>query len=216
MLQQVIFWGGTGQARVLRDALSDSVALIAIFDNRAIPSPFEDVPIFQGEHGLEEWESARRPLPLPKVCVAIGGMRGRDRLELQLRLIARGYEPLTVIHSRAFVACDVRLGSGCQILALSAVCTGTTLGDAVIVNTAASIDHDCVLGQGVHVAPGATLAGEVIVGDFAFIGSGATVLPRLRIGAGAIVGAGAVVTKHVAAGTTVVGNPARLHRSATP
>jgi acetyltransferase-like isoleucine patch superfamily enzyme len=43
----------------------------------------------------------------------------------------------------------------------------------------------------------------------AAIGSGAVILSGVRIGAAALVGAGAVVTRDVAAGTTVMGSPAR-------
>jgi acetyltransferase-like isoleucine patch superfamily enzyme len=83
------------------------------------------------------------------------------------------------------------------------------IGDFAIVNTGATVDHDCYLGTGVHIMPGATVAGEVRIGDFATVGSGAVVLPRVTIETGAIIGAGAVVTEDVPAGTTVVGVPAR-------
>jgi len=49
----------------------------------------------------------------------------------------------------------------------------------------------------------------VAIGTDVWIGGGAIVLPGVAIGDGAIVGAGAVVTRNVAAGATVVGNPAR-------
>lgn len=207
----VIFWGASGQAKVLREALPLDTELVAIFDNRNLPSPFADVPIFQGESGLEEWASGYQGAEPVHACVAIGGDKGTDRIDLLMRLDAQGYRPLTVIHGRAFVAADAELGRGCQVLALAAVCVGTSLGDAVIVNTSASIDHDCVIGDGVHVAPGARLAGEVVVGNHAFIGAGAVVLPRVRIGAYAIVGAGAVVTRDIPDGATVRGNPAKQH-----
>ena len=42
----------------------------------------------------------------------------------------------------------------------------------------------------------------------ASIGSGATILANVTIGENALVGAGSIVTKDVAAGATVVGNPA--------
>jgi len=210
-MKRVIFWGATGQARVLREALSGSgIALAAVFDNREIESPFDDVPIFHGEPGLEAWEALQRSDSQPiHACVTIGGGRGQDRLNLLHLLSRRGYAPLTVVHPRAFVASTAMLGDGCQVLALAAVCANARLGDAVVVNTSASIDHDCTIGNGVHIAPGATLAGEVAVGDFAFVGAGAVVLPRVRIGPRAVIGAGAVVTKDVAADTTVIGNPAR-------
>lgn len=183
--------------------------LLAVFDNREIPSPFEEIPIYHGEAGFDDW-LRKTPAARPAfACVAIGGQRGRDRLQRTQWLAARGCAPLTVVHSRAFVAGDAQVGEGSQVLALAAVCTGARLGSAVIVNTSASIDHDCVVGDGVHIAPGATIAGQVRIDDFAFIGAGAVVLPNLHIGAGAIVGAGAVVTRDVASGDIVVGNPAR-------
>lgn len=208
----VILWGGTGQARVLREALSHSGArVVAIFDNRDIPSPFSDVPMFLGEQGLTKWQAGYRGATPVAACVAIGGSRGTDRLALMHLLETRGHPAMTVVHPRAFVAADATLGGGCQVLAMAAVCTGARLGEAVIVNTSASVDHDCVLGAGVHVAPGARLAGEVQVAECAFIGTGAVVLPGLCIGAHATIGAGAVVTRDVPPGATVTGNPARAH-----
>lgn len=206
----VIFWGATGQAKVLRDALPiHNTNLIALFDNRDIVSPFTDVPIFHGEEGFSQWEQRYRDHFQVHACVAIGGSFGRDRLERMHWLQSRNYTILSVIHPTAFIAKDALVGDGCQILAMSAVCAGVSLGQAVIVNTKASVDHDCVIGDGAHIAPGATLAGEVTVGKFTFVGTGAVILPRIRIGIGAVIGAGAVVTRDVAAGETVVGNPAR-------
>jgi sugar O-acyltransferase (sialic acid O-acetyltransferase NeuD family) len=216
-MNRVIFWGATGQAKVLRDALpSHDATLVALFDNRDIDSPFPDVPIFHGETGFLQWEQVVQDRGSIRSCVAIGGWLGKDRLLRMRWLRDRGYAALTVVHPRAFVAKDASIGDGCQILAMSAVCAGTRLGEAVIVNTKASIDHDCIIGDGVHIAPGATLAGDITVGDFAFVGAGAVVLPRLQIGENAIIGAGSIVTRNVLAGETVTGNPARLHHKDKP
>lgn len=208
----VIFWGATGQAKVLRDTLlSYDVRLVALFDNRDIVSPFPCVPIFHGETGFSQWAQEYPDSRSVRSCVAIGGALGHDRLVRMHWFKERGYAPLTVVHQRAFVAEDTSIGDGCQILAMSAVCAGARLGEAVIVNTKASVDHDCIIGNGAHIAPGATLAGEVSVGEFAFIGTGAVVLPRIQIGANAIIGAGSIVTRDVPEGKTVIGNPAHLH-----
>lgn len=209
-MKRIIFWGATGQARVLHEALASSdFQLVAIFDNQKLASPFANVPIYLGQEGLWAWLSSQVDSQGIHACVAIGGALGSERLALQEWLQACGILPLTVIHPRAFVANNVELGRGTQILAMSAVCANVRLGDAVIVNTSASIDHDCIIGNAVHVAPGAHLAGEVHVEENAFIGVGAVVLPRLKIGRGAIVGAGAVVTRDVPSNCTVVGNPAK-------
>lgn len=210
-MRNVIFWGATGQAKVLHEALAGSdLKLVALIDNRSIPSPLPEVPVFVGETGLDDLLSQSGGARGLCYCVAVGGWRGRDRLQLMSSLDKRGLTAVTIVHRRAFVADDAVLGNGCQILAQSAVCTHARLGRGVIVNTAASVDHDCRLGDGVHIAPGARVAGEVSIGDYSFVGTGAVIAPRISIGSDVIVGAGAVVIKDIPSGVTIVGNPARI------
>ncbi len=71
-----------------------------------------------------------------------------------------------------------------------------------------------MVGDFVTFAPGVHCNGNVVIEDHAYIGTGAILKQGqpgkpLVIGRGAVVGMGAVVTKSVAAGATVVGNPAR-------
>jgi serine acetyltransferase len=89
------------------------------------------------------------------------------------------------------------------------ICARVTVGRFSIINTGASIDHECVLGKGVHVAPNAVLCGCVEVGDYSFIGANATILPRIKIGANVVIGAGAVVIKDVKNNIVIAGNPGR-------
>lgn len=209
-VNEVVFWGATGQAKVLNEALyGTDFRLVALVDNRDVVSPFPSIPVLIGEDGLDAWLGRRGSAEDLFAAVAIGGTGGRDRIALMRLLQARGLSPLTVVHRTAFIAADAQVGEGCQILAHAVICTHVRLGEGVIVNTAASVDHDCVIGSGAHIAPGARLAGEVMVGECAFIGAGAIVLPRICIGEDAIVGAGAVVTKNVEPGVTAIGNPAR-------
>jgi sugar O-acyltransferase (sialic acid O-acetyltransferase NeuD family) len=215
VLRDIVFWGATGQARVLREFLSETgYQLVALFDrDTGIPSPFAGIPIYHGVAGMTEWLSAR-PRAGTACAVAVG-RAGIDRLKIQRELQAMGLVPVSLVHPRAYVARGARLGIGCQVLAASVVGADSLLGDACIVNTAASVDHECILGDGVHIAPGATVAGCVNVGEGAFIGAGAVILPRLEIGRLAVVGAGAVVTRNVGEGEVVLGNPARLRTSAS-
>ncbi len=90
--------------------------------------------------------------------------------------------------------------------------TNTRIGRHVIVNTAASVDHDCDVGDYVHVAPHATLCGFVTIERGCYIGAGATILPGVTVGENAIVGAGAVVVRDVPPNTVVTGVPAKHRR----
>ncbi len=210
-LREVLFWGATGQAKVLHEALQGTdTKLVALVDNREMQSNVLGVRVLHGEAGLDAWLARRNNATDLYYAVAVGGGRSRDRLMLMDILQSRGLIALTVVHRTAFVADNAVLGDGCQILAQAAVCAYARLGRGVLVNTAASVDHDSEIGDGVHLAPGVRLAGEVTVGARAFIGTGAIVLPRVRIGEDAIVGAGAVVLHDVLPGITVVGNPAAI------
>jgi acetyltransferase-like isoleucine patch superfamily enzyme len=53
------------------------------------------------------------------------------------------------------------------------------------------------------------MSGGVEIGSRCLVGTGATILQYLKLGDEVTVGAGSVVTKDVAAGTTVIGVPAK-------
>ncbi len=209
-VEMAVIWGGSGQAKVIKPILEQmGIEIGLVFDKvHDLDSPFPYVEIIHEETKLDRWLADKRDANLGFV-VAIGGDRGRDRIEIDKKLSSKGLDAITVVHERAFVAASAVIGEGSQVLAMAAVSEEARLGRQVIVNTSASVDHECHLGDGVHIMPGAVLAGCVDVGDYAMIGSNVTILPRIRIGKMARIGAGAVVTRDVKANTTVIGSPAR-------
>jgi len=142
------------------------------------------------------------------VIVAIGDNATRKKRFDELT--AAGARFVTPRHPSTTVASEVSIGTGSMLCAGVIINTHAWIGVNTIINTGASIDHHCRIGDHVHVAPGVRLGGNVEVGDGALVGIGAIVLPGTKVGAWSTVGAGAVVTKDVAAGTTVVGVPARV------
>lgn len=210
----VVIWGARGHAKVLNEFVAVlGYELVALVDNDpTLTSPFPEVPLHHGFTGLRNWLST---VPHPwsmAALVAIGGDRGRLRLDLLGELQVAGFDPVSVVHPTAFVAADALVGYGTQILANASVCAEARIGNGCIINTKASVDHECVLGNGVHLAPGATLAGCVQIADFSMIAAGAVVLPRRSIGSNSIVGAGSVVTRDIPDNVIAYGNPARVVR----
>lgn len=79
------------------------------------------------------------------------------------------------------------------------------IGQHCIINTGASVDHECRLGDFVHLSPHTTLCGNVHVGEGTWIGAGTTVIQGVKIGRWSVIGAGSVVTKDIPDGVVAVG-----------
>jgi sugar O-acyltransferase (sialic acid O-acetyltransferase NeuD family) len=209
---EIILWGGTGQAKVVRPIIDYLGArVVAVFDSTAdLAPPFPDVELYHGWEAYDRWIRGRDCRRIG-FCVAIGNPHGRVRVRFHERLIADGLRPVTIAHPSAIIAANAEIDDGCQFMAGAIVNPEARLGRQCIINTRASVDHEDILEDGCELGPGATLCGLVHMEAGAWVCAGATVLPRIRIGADAIVGAGSLVAGDVAAGTIVVGVPARPH-----
>jgi len=80
----------------------------------------------------------------------------------------------------------------------------------VIINTNASVDHDCKIHDFAHISPQVGLAGGVEIGEGTHIGIGACIIQNITIGKWATIGAGTVVLKNVPDYAVVVGNPGKI------
>jgi sugar O-acyltransferase (sialic acid O-acetyltransferase NeuD family) len=142
--------------------------------------------------------------------VAIGNNHVRTAIAARLREV--GIDISNAIYPTSVMMHEVQLGSGNMICPGVIVGVNVTIEDDVVLNTAASVDHDCVIKRGAYLAPGVHAAGGVTIGDLAFIGLGALIGPNVAIGEGAVVGAGSLVLENVSPRTLVMGRPAKTIR----
>jgi UDP-perosamine 4-acetyltransferase len=211
----VVIYGAGGHARVLLE-LMDRAGICPL------AGILDDNPEFHGTKidgvlvlgPIERLANLIRVHRIHRAAIAVGNNVDRHKLAEHAR--ALGLRLPVLIHPHAYVSPTAKLGEGCVVMAGAVVMPHVTMGELGIINTRASIDHDCLIGDCVHIAPGVTLAGGVTVGNGSLIGVGATVMPNLCIGDDAVVGAGAVVIRDVPSNTTVVGNPAHVipHKAA--
>jgi sugar O-acyltransferase (sialic acid O-acetyltransferase NeuD family) len=190
-------YGAGGHARVIVDCLESlNIQIRGIVEPNTVIRDWTGYMVYNAmpeDPGSEEW------------IIAIGSNLLRRRVSVKL-----GYKYGTAVHSSAIVARDVRMGEGTVVFHRSVIQPGVVLGKQVIINTAASVDHDCFISDFAHVSPNATLCGNVVVGEGSQVGAGATIIPNIRIGKWCLVGAGAVVTKDVPDFAVVVGNPGKI------
>ena len=206
----IILLGAGGHAKVLLDILLDQgVPVLGISEKTDA-----DIGMMTGLFGIPVIGSDADVLRyLPEEIELVNGIGStvstEHRRNIYKKFKEKGYCFRQVIHPTAIISKRAELAEGVQVMAGAVIHIGAQIGENSIVNTKASVDHDCVIGAHVHIAPGVTLSGGVIVGDESHIGTGATVVQGVHIDKNVTVGAGAVVVCDLNTQKTFCGVPAR-------
>jgi sugar O-acyltransferase (sialic acid O-acetyltransferase NeuD family) len=209
MSSDLILMGSGGHAKVVLEAIlaRNPDCHVTILDDD--PGAADRLVLGIKVSGTREWLSSNAP----DVAVALGIGDNGARLSLHDWLIANGRTVETVIHPSAIVGASVEIDAGAFLAAGSVAIAEAKIGSAAILNTACSVDHDCVIGVGAHIGPGARLCGNVHVGARSMIGVGSAVRPGVRIGSDVILGAGSAVVADIPDGGIYAGCPARPLKS---
>ncbi len=213
-MHKLIILGAGGHAKVVIDCLLQlpNIDIIGILDANTdlIGKEIMGVRVLGNDDLLHAYS--------PYQVQLVNGLGSID-IPKQRRAIydkahAAGFHFFSVIHPTACIAKDVKLGEGVQVMAGCVIQPGTVIAPNVLINTRATIDHDCHLHAHVHIAPGVILSGNVEVEEQTHIGAGAIVVQGIKIGRQCLIGAGAVVVRTVIAHHRMAGVPARALKTA--
>lgn len=157
--------------------------------------------------GFDQLRSEAHP-----TCIAVAD--AADRRRMAEKCDAAGIGWANAWAPGSFRGDNVVVGEGSILCGMTICTSNVVIGRHFHANIYSYVAHDCVIGDFVTLAPRVCINGNAIIEDGAYIGTGAVLKQGtsdrpLRIGRGAVIGMGAVVTRDVAAGVTVIGNPAR-------
>lgn len=99
---------------------------------------------------------------------------GNNQLRRQWnnRLKDLNFPLATIVHPHTWISPSVQIGLGAIIMAGCAVGTAAKIGEGVILNSGALLDHDVVIGQYAHLSLGVKIAGAKKVEEFSFLEAG--------------------------------------------
>jgi acetyltransferase EpsM len=143
----------------------------------------------------------------PRYLLAVGSAEHRRRLANELA--ALGWEACAWVHETALVGHGVQIGEGSLIFPYDSLASDTKIGRFVLSNGRNIFGHDVTVGDYSVLLGRAWMGGNVAIGENVVVGSSAVIHPGMRIGDGSVVGIGSIVIRHVPAGATVFGNPAK-------
>ena len=198
-MKMLMIIGASGHGKVIADiAVKNGYDEIAFLDDNKSVKECGDYPVV----GRSSDAISLRC----DVIVAIGS--ASIRKYIQEKLEVSGVRIPVLIHPDAVIAESVDIGIGTVVMAGSVINPGSRIGKGCIINTCASVDHDCLIGDYVHVSVGTHIAGTVKIGNNTWVGVGATVSNNISICEDCMIGAGAVVIKNIEESGMYVGVPA--------
>lgn len=204
---KAVIIGAGAQGRVALDLLLDCADYEEyefLDDNEALwGTDLNGISIRGGVALVENYDKKKF-----RAILAFGNPKLRVLLSKSKSLLTVPF--MNLIHPSAYIARSAQFGVGSTVCAQAIVNSNSVVGNHVLVNNAALIEHDSVLSDFTTVCPGASVGGRSELLEGAFICSGAVLLPRVRIGRNSVVAAGSLVTRDVPDSVLVMGVPARI------
>ena len=187
-------YGASGHAKVIIDILrANQIEINGLVDDNPNIQELLGIPVLHQSNGLSLF------------IISIGNNQIRKKIAEQLKTSFG-----KAIHPSAIISPNSMIDEGTVVMQGAIVQSCATIGKHCIINTGASVDHECVIEDYVHISPHATLCGNVHVGEGSWVAAGSVVLPGVKIGKWSVVGAGSVVAKDIPDGVLAVGNRCKV------
>lgn len=184
-----------GQPVALAGFLNDVLAPGTLLHGVAVLGRFEDWPELDGSHVF--CPAVQKVKDMPARVRRIAGL-GIPNERWQ-----------TVVHPKAAVSSDVRIGIGAFIASCATVQPECSIGDFASLRAGAMLGHHCCVREHAYVGPNAVMCGRSTLEFGAHLGPGSVLLDGKTMGEFSVAGIGAAVTKSVRPKEIVFGNPAK-------
>jgi sugar O-acyltransferase (sialic acid O-acetyltransferase NeuD family) len=116
---------------------------------------------------------------------------------------------VTVIHPKASIGRNVKIGYNSLIMAGVVLTSNAVVGNHVCVLPNTVVHHDSIIQDYTLIGSNVVIAGGTVIGSNCYLGSGTTVINGVQVGAYSLAGLGSNIIYSVTEYAKMVGNPAR-------
>jgi|694.fasta_scaffold42755_4 sugar O-acyltransferase (sialic acid O-acetyltransferase NeuD family) len=185
----VVIWGAGGHAKVVAEILSlqGGFEIAGFLDDVHLEKHGTDFCGSKILGGCELLPSLHAD-GVRHLALAVGNCQARLHM-LEAAHVA-AFELVRTLHPSSIISPSAEIGCGSVVAVIG---PDARIGRAVIVNTCASVDHDCHVGDAVHHGPGTRLADAVRIGVATYLGVGSVVKGAIRIGSKCTIASGSTV-----------------------
>lgn len=203
-MQKYVIIGTGGHAMSIQDLITNEGGEVKYFiGHDETLSDVKNIPV------LSVNEMQKLPVNI-NLVFGIGNFAVRNKVLKEVGLVVPDSRFPPLVHSTSYVSKSAKLGFGTIVFAKAYVGPNSTVGKFSVLNTASSIDHDCLVGDQNFVAPGVIFAGGVKTGHNCFIGMGSLISSQISLGQNSVVAANSFVNENIPNNSFAAGTPAKL------
>jgi len=211
--KKVLIIGSSGHSKVIIDIFEKEkkYEIIGLLDKyRCIGEETLGYKVLGCEENLKE---LLQIYPNIKLFIAIGDNWIRYKVFNKILSNYPNIDFVSTIHPSAQIANNVKVGKGVSIMAGVIINSDVNIGDFVIINTKASIDHDSKMLNFSSLAPNVTTGGNVQIGEYSAVSISTTIKHNLIVGSHSVIGAGSLLMKNCGDNKIMYGVPAKIIRN---
>jgi sugar O-acyltransferase (sialic acid O-acetyltransferase NeuD family) len=143
-------------------------------------------------------------------AIGIGNNSIRERVFEEFSRKYKNIKFPPLMHKSSIISSFCTIDVGVIVMPQAVIGPNTKIGKFCIINTHASIDHDCIMHDFSSLAPSAVTGGRVMIGYRSAVSIGAVVKDNLFIGNDSVLGANSYLHNNLGSNQIVVGSPAKL------
>ena len=212
LMNNIIIFGASGHGSVILDSIehTDRFNIIGFVDSFK-PKGYliNGYEVLGNEADLP---SLVNRFNISSGIVAIGDNWVRKAIVERICRLVPDFKFARVIHPRAVVGKDVRIGAGSVLMPGAIVNANSVVGAHCIINTNSSLGHDGLMHDFSSLASGVCMGGNCTLGTYSAVSLGANVIENINIGEHTVIGAGSLVVSDIQSHVMAYGSPAKVIR----